>query len=580
MIYDLNQRFNAMHGDWIKQVKQDDCPAEIFIKMYREPSTNAHYYLKEGLKNPNLCKETLDELAHSGNMEIIKYVAVNPNTSRNTLKYLYDLNNTLIRIFLANNNKIYHKLLNRLLHDKNSNVVLHAISNKNTTFEDIESLINSKKYVDVLSNYIENTNNSDMLEKIYRIKNLDKQYIGLIAGNEATKTSIIDDIIEKYDDIYILKKIISCKNSNRKHIVAVLKKCPSLEGYISGRIKSLYLSDDFIKELINLSEGSLLYTISTFSSLSAESIEVLYNKVQTIDDKVIQKKIFYNLLVDSNTPTKILRELSKDIGFDQIIKVLDNPNCPRELFEKYYNQNEEFNRVIAKNPKAPIYMLEEIYNNFGFRRKRYLTTDYFGKNLDRLKQHLLDKQHNKFKSIAYSYIEEESLNDKINNVVSKENNISKTKVENIKEVFTIIESLKSTLAKLEQNNLLNDAAIKALLHSIQIPKDILLVEVNDHYEINSEFIDILKYINFKFISTENLKVSNIDFRDTNIEINPQLVYMKDLSNSLFDDENIFGSFDGVNLCGADISKETFLIDIDKAIIDENTKLPKKIVKER
>ena len=56
--------------------------------------------------------------------------------------------------------------------------------------------------------------------------------------------------------------------------------------------------------------------------------------------------------------------------------------------------------------------------------------------------------------------------------------------------------------------------------------------------------------------------------------------MKDLSNSLFDDENIFGSFDGVNLCGADISKETFLIDIDKAIIDENTKLPKKIVKER
>ena len=88
MIYDLNQRFNAMHGDWIKQVKQDDCPAEIFIKMYREPSTNAHYYLKEGLKNPNLCKETLDDLAHSDNMEIIKYVAVHPNTSRNTLKYL------------------------------------------------------------------------------------------------------------------------------------------------------------------------------------------------------------------------------------------------------------------------------------------------------------------------------------------------------------------------------------------------------------------------------------------------------------------------------------------------------------
>ncbi len=579
MIYNLNQRFEAMHSSWIRQSREDDCPAEIFLELYKDPSSNAHSYLEKGLKNPNLCKETLDELAHSGNMEIIKYVAVHPNTSRNTLKYLYDLNNTLIRIFLANNNKIYHKLLNRLLHDKNSNVVLHAISNKNTTFEDIESLINSKKHEESICKYLEYAS-KNMLEQIYNIKKLDKKYIEIIALNIRTSEYILDDIISKYDDIDLLKNVLSNKNVKEKHIISILKKDPTFEYYVSNRIKSLYLSDDFINELINLSKGSLLYTISTFSSLSAESIEVLYNKVQTIDDKVIQKKIFYNLLVDSNTPTKILRELSKDIGFNQIIKVLDNPNCPRELFEKYYNQNEEFNRVIAKNPKAPIYIIEEIYNNFGFRRKRYLTTDYFGKNLDRLKQHLLDKQHNKFKSIAYSYIEEESLNDKINNVVSKENNISKTKAENIKEVFTIIESLKSTLAKLEQNNLLNDAAIKALLHSIQIPKDILLVEVNDHYEINSEFIGVLKYINFKFISTENLKVSNIDFRDTNIEINPQLVYMKDLSNSLFDDENIFGSFDGVNLCGADISKETFLIDIDKAIIDENTKLPKKIVKER
>ena len=619
--YDANIRFETMHSEWIRLSREDDCPAKIFLKLYRDVSTNAHCYLKEGLKNPNLNKETLDELAHCGIDEIVDLVAINPNVSKDTLEYLYDLKYIKIRSIIAKNKNIHHKLLKKLLNDENRDVFFNALLNRNTTFQDIESLINSKKHKETMCKYLKYVNNKNILEQVYKIDKLDKQYLKALVLNENISESIIDDILSKYDilkdkksdkndeenpatdlikknltfmyldntlkqdDMDILKNIISNKNVKEKNIIMILKKYPIFEDYISSRITSMYLSNNFINELIEISQGSILYTISTFCNLSEENIKKLYYRIRYIKDEDVKKKIIDNLIRNNTTPTNILDEIYResvniDLNFDNIVIILCNHNCPTDLFHYYYNDNEEYNKVIAKNPKTPIYILEEIYKNMGFRRKKYLTSDYFGENLNRLKQHLLDKQHNKFKSIANSYIEEEPLNEKINNAISKEKNITSKKAEIIKEIFTLIESLKSTIDKLEQNNLSDDITIKSLLHSIVVPRDILLVKVDDHYEINSEFIGALKFINFKLISTENLKVSGMDFRDTNIEINPQLVYKKDLSNSLFDDENIFGSFDGVNLCGADISKETFLIDMDKAIKDDKTKLPKKIAKER
>ena len=63
---------------------------------------------------------------------------------------------------------------------------------------------------------------------------------------------------------------------------------------------------------------------------------------------------------------------------------------------------------------------------------------------------------------------------------------------------------------------------------------------------------VLKYLNLENINCRNLKVSNMDFRETNIRINPQMVYMKDLSNTLYDEENIIGDLtdcitDGSNM---------------------------------
>ena len=97
---------------------------------------------------------------------------------------------------------------------------------------------------------------------------------------------------------------------------------------------------------------------------------------------------------------------------------------------------------------------------------------------------------------------------------------------------------------------------KNLYHSIPIGKEELLVTIDDHYEINRNFIEYLRFLNLSMIDFSNVKVSGLDFRGSAARINPQLVYKKDLSNSIFDTSNIkfYDDFTGVNIEGADFSE--------------------------
>ena len=84
----------------------------------------------------------------------------------------------------------------------------------------------------------------------------------------------------------------------------------------------------------------------------------------------------------------------------------------------------------------------------------------------------------------------------------------------------------------------------------------------------------MKYIDFSFVSFDNVKVSNTDFRGSNAVINPQIVYKKDLSNSSFDDNNIvWASFKGCDLRGTNLENEMESCVFEDAILDNNTRLP-------
>ena len=106
----------------------------------------------------------------------------------------------------------------------------------------------------------------------------------------------------------------------------------------------------------------------------------------------------------------------------------------------------------------------------------------------------------------------------------------------------------------------------------------LIITVDDHLEFNSQYVKYLKYIDLSTINEmPNIKVSGIDFSETNIKLDPQTVYKKDLSYSKFSDFNIsFKSFEGCILDGTDLSDDKNCVDFDKAAsTNSDTKLPER-----
>ncbi len=87
----------------------------------------------------------------------------------------------------------------------------------------------------------------------------------------------------------------------------------------------------------------------------------------------------------------------------------------------------------------------------------------------------------------------------------------------------------------------------------------LFVNVNTHKEINPMYIELglLKYIDLSMVSFKNVKISGIDFRGCNIQLNPQEVFEKDLRGCNFEGLFIapFMDFTGVDIRGARFSKD-------------------------
>ncbi len=143
----------------------------------------------------------------------------------------------------------------------------------------------------------------------------------------------------------------------------------------------------------------------------------------------------------------------------------------------------------------------------------------------------------------------------------------------ILEKFELLKKLDEVNKKLEE---LNITESNAKIKRINVGIDILIKKVDNHLEFNKSFIPYLKYINLSSVKTKNLKISGIDFRETNLYVyDPKYVYNMDLSGSSFDDTAfILKDFSGCDLRGTDLSRESDCSGYENAIIDENTKLPK------
>ena len=112
------------------------------------------------------------------------------------------------------------------------------------------------------------------------------------------------------------------------------------------------------------------------------------------------------------------------------------------------------------------------------------------------------------------------------------------------DVLNALKSIQESLEVLKQNKDVSLSNVKLNIENV-------FVKNGDHLEIIPLIIDMLKYIDLSLFKFDNVKVSGIDFRNCNININPQTVYNKDMKNCNLEGVHLspFMNFSGVDIRG-------------------------------
>ena len=103
---------------------------------------------------------------------------------------------------------------------------------------------------------------------------------------------------------------------------------------------------------------------------------------------------------------------------------------------------------------------------------------------------------------------------------------------------------------LRQIDLLNERIVQVENKSkymIKVDENILFNNMGDYKEIKEELKEDLIYLDLSNISFDNVKVSGLDLSNTNVSIDPQTIYNKDMSYGVYDGiKFISNNFNGVN----------------------------------
>lgn len=109
------------------------------------------------------------------------------------------------------------------------------------------------------------------------------------------------------------------------------------------------------------------------------------------------------------------------------------------------------------------------------------------------------------------------------------------------EIIEQLSNLKNALKELNESN----------GKLSKIDQDMLLYRVEDHLEINPEFVDQLAFLDLSYIDFANVLVRGVNFDGSNASIDPQTVYQKDMSNASYRGLNFVSrNFNGVKINGS------------------------------
>ncbi len=340
-----------------------------------------------------------------------------------------------------------------------------------------------------------------------------------------------------------------------------------------------------------------------------------------IKDKIANAKNPYCTLIRLN-------ELATDESFEVREAVVKNPNCPTSILKKVYEFEDErcisssIMREVILHPNLSVKDTINLFRRYKDKTSfNYGDTFFVSSLINKLNNAFYDKTitNESLEEIAslrginlffigsngkYDYLssnlsgvaktakrelfrrkikgiyipEEEPTLDEKNAELEHQRLLEEQKKKDIestkKSISDNLKRIKELIAFLQANDIPNNL-------KISIPEDELIIKVDDHLEINPFYLDYIDFIDFNYINTNNLKVCNINWKGTNISIDPQTVYKKDLRNAIFGDHNItFKSFAGCDLRGTDISEELDSMDIKDAITDKSTKIHPSLLEDK
>jgi len=449
---------------------------------------------------------------------------------------------------------------------------------------------------DILKEYY-NKNDSDIKICLSMNKNTPQDILKELYDDKVTKNNVIEN---ENCPREILNLLLSTNDKNIYSLLMNNNKCPKK---LFRMIKEVNLSNPVCPKdvLLKYSSNPDNLTMKELSDI-ASNINMTDEEMNMVYRSKLGYTARYSFAKNINCSEDILGKIyEKNNSFDLKLEILKNPNCPQMIIRKELKSNNiDIYRAIACNINVPQGVLdklcmiedEELQCNIAS-NKKYKNIDMLSSSmssnvrkcvlenesadLDIIKSMINDsdedisicalfKYYNYIKNSTESN-EDETLENERREERKEENNNydlelerinnmnDKLKEEQNKETMIMLKDLEKVISHIKNPD--DNFTIRRLYGTIPINEDFLFDERPDgSREIKKEFINYLKYFDLSNISCRNMIATDIDFRFTNLDIDPQKVFNKDLSYSRFGDNNIhkFRSFDGVKMIGSDFSE--------------------------
>ncbi len=473
-------------------------------------------------------KSRLDKLSKD---VLLSYLSLSYCPS-DVLEEYYDKNDSDIKICLSMNPNTPQNVLKELYNDKITKY--NVIQNENCPREILNLLIstNDKTIFDALMK------NNKCPKKLFRI---------------AKDINLSNPICPK--DV-------------------LLKYSSNADNLTMKQISDLASNPSMTDELLNMIYRSKLGYTARYSF--AKNVNCSEDILGKIYEKNNASDLTIDILKNAQCPQTIIIKELKSNNIEKYRAIACNINIPQGVLDKLsLIEDEELLCNIASNKKYK--NLDNIANNpSGNVRKCALENE--SADLDLIKSMLSDvdesislralfKYYTYIKHSSNEEVNDEELESERREERKEENNNydlelerinsvnDKLKEEQNKETMATIRELEQIMSHMKNPD--ENFTIRRLQHTIPINEDFLFDDNPDGSRmIKKEFIKVLKYLDLSNINCKNMIATDIDFRFTNIDIDPQKVFKKDLSYSRFGDNNIhkFRNFNGVNMTGCDISE--------------------------